>query len=133
MTFTRLAAVCCLTGELDRAIARSEECLRISEELGEQWSRGTALWTRRAARWLSGDVGHAIEDTLACLRIKEWLGDLHTITMAIDLLAVCLVAQEDLAGAAGLCGAGDAFWKMLHAPIQQGPYYAEIRRSAAET
>jgi non-specific serine/threonine protein kinase len=107
--------------------------LRISEELGEQWSRGTALWTRGAARWLSGDVGHAIEDTLACLRIKESLGDLHTITMAIDLLAVCLVAQEDFARAAGLCGAGDAFWKMLHAPIQQGPYYAEIRRSAAET
>ena len=53
--------------------------------------------------------------------------------MAIDLLAVCLVAQEDFARAAGLCGAGDAFWKMLRAPIQQGPYYAEIRRSAAET
>jgi predicted ATPase/DNA-binding CsgD family transcriptional regulator len=122
VTFTRLAAVCCLTGELDRAIA-----------LGEQWSRGTALWTRGAARWLSGDVGHAVEDTLACLRIKESLGDLHTITMAIDLLAVCLVAQEDFARAAGLCGAGDAFWKMLRAPIQQGPYYAEIRRSAAET
>src|SRR5438034_8312805 len=34
---------------------------------------------------------------------------------------------------AELCGAGDAFWKMLRAPIQQGPYYAEIRRSAAET
>jgi predicted ATPase/DNA-binding CsgD family transcriptional regulator len=133
VTFTRLAAVCCLTGELDRAIALSEECLRISEELGEQWSRGTALWTRGAARWLSGDVGHAVEDTLACLRIKESLGDLHTITMAIDLLAVCLVAQEDFARAAGLCGAGDAFWKMLRAPIQQGPYYAEIRRSAAET
>jgi hypothetical protein len=33
VTFTRLAAVCCLTGELDRAIALSEECLRISEEL----------------------------------------------------------------------------------------------------
>ena len=121
VTFTRLAAVCCLTGELDRAIALSEECLRISEELGEQWSRGTALWTRGAARWLSGDVGHAVEDTLACLRIKESLGDLHTITMAIDLLAVCLVAQEDFARAAGLCEAGDAFWKMLRAPIQQGP------------
>jgi DNA-binding CsgD family transcriptional regulator len=133
VTFTRLAAVCCLTGELDRAIALSEECLRISEELGEQWARGTALWTRGAARWLSGDVAHAVEDTLACLRIKESLGDLHTTTMAIDLLAVCLVAQEDFARAAELCGAGDAFWKMLRAPIQQGPYYAEIRRSAAET
>ena len=67
------------------------------------------------------------------MRIKELLGDLHTITMAIDLLAVCLVAQEDFARAAVLCGAGDSFWKMLRAPIQQGPYYAEIRRSAAET
>jgi predicted ATPase/DNA-binding CsgD family transcriptional regulator len=133
VTFTRLGAVCCLTGELGRAIALSEECLRISEELGEQWSRGTALWTRGAARWLSGDIGPAVEDTLACLRIKESLGDLHTITMAIDLLAVCLVAQEDFARAAELCGAGDAFWKTLRAPIQQGPYYAEIRRSAAET
>jgi non-specific serine/threonine protein kinase len=133
VTFTRLGAVCCLTGELDRAIALSEQCLRISEERGEQWSRGTALWTRGAARWLSGDVGHAIEDTLACLRIKESLGDLHTITMAIDLLAVCLVAQEDFTRAAALCGAGDSFWKTLRAPIQQGPYYAEIRRIAAET
>jgi non-specific serine/threonine protein kinase len=133
VTLTRLGAVCCLTGELDRAIRLSEECLRISEELGEQWSRGTALWTRGAARWLSGDVSHAIEDTLACLRIKESLEDLHTITMAIDLLAVCLVAQEEYLRAAELCGAGDSFWTMLRAPIQQGPYYAEIRRNAADT
>ena len=133
VTFTRLAAVCCLTGELDRASALSEQCLRTAEELGEQWSRGTALWTRGAAHWLSGDVGHAVEDTLACLRIKESLGDLHTITMAIDLLAVCLVAQDDFVRAAELCGAGDSFWKTLRAPVQQGPYYAEIRRSAAET
>lgn len=133
VTLTRLGAVCCLTGELDRAIRLSEECLRISEELGEQWSRGTALWTRGAARWLSGDVSHAIEDTLACLRIKESLEDLHTTTMAIDLLAVCLVAQEDYLRAAELCGAGDSFWTTLRAPIQQGPYYAEIRRNAADT
>jgi non-specific serine/threonine protein kinase len=133
VTFARLGAVCCLTGELDRAISLSEECLRISEELGEQWSRGTALWTRGAARWLSGDVSQAIEDTLACLRIKESLDDLHTMTMAIDLLAVCLVAQEDYLRAAELCGAGDSFWRTLRAPIQQGPYYAEIRRNAAGT
>jgi non-specific serine/threonine protein kinase len=132
-SLARLAAVCCLTGELDRAISLSEECLRLSEARGEQWARGTALWTRGAARWLSGDVSHAVEDTLACLRIKESLGDLHTITMAIDLLAVCLVAQEDYDRAAVLCGAGDSLWQTLRAPVQQGPYYAEIRRNAAET
>jgi predicted ATPase/DNA-binding CsgD family transcriptional regulator len=129
----RLASVCCLTGELDRAVALSEESLRRSEALGEQWSRGTALWIRGAARWLSGDVEHSIADTLACLRIKESLGDLHSITMAIDLLAVCLVAQADYLRAAELCGAGDSLWKTLRAPIQQGPHYAEIRRNAAET
>ncbi len=132
-SFARLASVCCLTGQLDRAIGLSEECLRLSEALGDQWARGTALWIRGAARWLSGDVGLAIEDTLACLRIKESLGDLHTITMAIDLLAVCLVAQSDFGRAAELCGAGDALWKILRAPVQQGPHYAEIRRSAADT
>src|SRR6266852_4136109 len=132
-SFARLASVCCLTGELDRAIGLSEECLRLSEALGGQWARGTALWARGAARWLSGDVGRAIEDTLACLRITEPLGDLHAITMAIDLMAVCLVAQGDYARAAELCGAGDSLWKTLRAPVQRGPHYAEIRRSAADT
>jgi predicted ATPase/DNA-binding CsgD family transcriptional regulator len=129
----RLASVCCLTGELDRAIGLSEDGLRRCDELGDQWAKGTVLWIRGAARWLSGDVGQAIEDALACLRIMERLGDLHTITMSIDLLAVCLVAQEDFVRAAELSGAGDSLWKILNAPVQQGPYYAEIRRNAAET
>ena len=132
-SFARLASVCCLTGEFDRAIGLSEECLRISEALGEEWGRGFALWIRGAARWLSGDVDRAVDDTLACLRIKESLGDLHGITMAIDLLAVCLVAQGDHGRAAVLCGVGDSLWTTLRAPIQQGPHYAEIRRSAADT
>jgi non-specific serine/threonine protein kinase len=132
-SFARLASVCCLSGELDRAIGLSAECLRVCDTMGDQWARGTALWIRGAARWLSGDVSQAIEDTLACLRIKESLGDLHTMTMAIDLMAVCLVAQADYGRAAELCGAGDALWKTLRAPVQQGPHYAEIRRSAAGT
>ena len=132
-SFARLASVCCLTGELDRAIRLSAECLGLCDSMGDQWARGTALWIRGAARWLSGDVSQAIEDTLACLRIKESLGDLHTITMAIDLMAVCLVAQAGYVRAAELCGAGDSLWKTLRAPVQQGPHYAEIRRSAADT
>ena len=52
---------------------------------------------------------------------------------AYHLIHPVMVAGIIVCAAAGLCGAGDAFWKMLHAPIQQGPYYAEIRRSAAET
>lgn len=131
--YTRLASVCCLTGEYDRAINLSEESLRISEARGDQWGRGFALWVRGAARWLAGDLRHAVDDALASLRIKESLGDLHGITIAIDLLAVCLMTQADFGRAAVLCGVGDSLWKTLHAPIQQGPHYAEIRRHAAET
>jgi predicted ATPase/DNA-binding CsgD family transcriptional regulator len=129
----RLASVCCLTGELDRAVSLSEDCLKRCTELGDQWGRGAALWIRGAARWLSGDAGRAIEDALACLRIKESLGDLYWITTSIDLLAVALVAQGDYERAAELSGAGDSLWQILGAPVQQGPYYAEIRRDAAET
>jgi non-specific serine/threonine protein kinase len=132
-TVARLAAVCCMAGEVDRAIGLCEEGLVLSEAVDEQWGRGLVLWIRGGARWLLGDVSRGVEDTLACLRIKESLGDLHGITMSIDLLAVCLVAQADYARAAELCGAGDALWKTLRAPIQQGPHYAAIRQSAADT
>jgi hypothetical protein len=71
-SFARLASVCCLTGELDRAIGLSEDCLRHCEALGDQWARGTALWIRGAARWLSGDTGLALKDTLACGSRSPW-------------------------------------------------------------
>jgi non-specific serine/threonine protein kinase len=133
VTYSRLASVCLLTFELDRAVKLSEECVRRCDELGEQWARGTALWTRGAARWLSGDNAAAIEDVLACLRIKERLGDLHTIAMSFDLLSVCLVATGDVERAAVLHGASEKLWTLLNAPVLMGPAYAEIRKSGADT
>jgi non-specific serine/threonine protein kinase len=133
VTYSRLASVCLLTFELDRAVKLSEECVRRCDELGEQWARGTALWTRGAARWLSGDNVAAIEDALACLRIKERLGDLHTIAMSFDLLSVCLVATGDVERAAALHGASEKLWTLLNAPALMGPAYAEIRKSGADT
>jgi non-specific serine/threonine protein kinase len=133
VTYSRLASVCLLTFELDRAVKLSEECVRRCDELGEQWARGTALWTRGAARWLSGDNAAGIEDALACLRIKERLGDLHTIAMSFDLLSVCLVATGDVERAAVLHGASEKLWTLLNAPVLMGPAYAEIRKSGADT
>ncbi|HEY6496214.1 MAG TPA: LuxR C-terminal-related transcriptional regulator [Trebonia sp.] len=133
VTYSRLASVCLLTFELDRAVKLCEQCLRRCDESGEQWARGTALWTRGASRWLSGDNTTAIEDALACLRIKERLADLHTIAMSFDLLSVCLVATGDFERSAVLHGAGESLWTLLNAPVLMGPAYAEIRRSAADT
>jgi non-specific serine/threonine protein kinase len=132
VTDSRLASVCLLTFELDRAAELCEECLRRCEELGEQWARGTALWTRGAARWLSGDNAAAIADALACLQIKEQLDDLHTIAMSFDLLSVCLAGTGDFERTAVLHGASERLWTLLNAPVLMGPAYTEIRKSGAD-
>jgi predicted ATPase/DNA-binding CsgD family transcriptional regulator len=133
VTYSRLASVCLLTGELDRAVRLCQECLRRCAEVGEQWARGTALWVRGAARWLSGDAASAIEDVLVCLRLKESINDLHTIAMSFDLLAICRVALAEYELATVLYGAGDTLWTLLAAPVLMGPAYAEIRQSAPDT
>jgi non-specific serine/threonine protein kinase len=133
VTYGRLASVCLLAFDLDRAVALCEECLRRCDETGEQWARGTALWVRGGARWLSGDNAAAIGDALACLRIKDEAGDLHTTAMCFDLLTVCLVATGEFERAAVLYGAGDALWTLLSAPVLMGPGYAEIRKGGADT
>lgn len=130
-TYARLASVCLLQFDIDRAISLCEEYLRRCDETGEQWGRGTALWTHGAGRWLSQDLEGAVADVLACLEIKEKLGDLHTITMSFDLLAVCYAGLGDYQRAAVLYGAGDKNWKLLGAPVQLGPGYTEIRDSAS--
>ena len=132
VTYSRLASVCLLTGEVDRAFQLCQECLRRCDEVGEQWARGTALWVRGAARWLSGDAAAAIEDVLVCLRLKESINDLHTIAMSLDLLAICRVAQAEFELATVLYGAGDTLWTLLAAPVLMGPAYAEIRQSAPD-
>ncbi|HEY5395379.1 MAG TPA: LuxR C-terminal-related transcriptional regulator [Trebonia sp.] len=133
VVYCRLAGVCVLAGELDRAVQLCEECLRRCEETGEQWARGAALWVRGATRCLSGDITAAIADCLSCLRIKRSVNDLHTIAMSFDLLCVCRVATAEFELAAVLHGAGEALWTLLNAPVLMGPAYAEIRKGAADT
>jgi ATP/maltotriose-dependent transcriptional regulator MalT len=133
--YSRLASACVLAFDLDRAIALCEECIRRCDEAGEQWARSTAVWVRGGARWMSGDNDRAMADALACLAVKDALGDLHTTTMCIDLIAVCLASRgasgADYARSAELCGAGDTMWEVLNAPLQMGPAYSEIRKDAA--
>ena len=133
--YSRLASACLVAFDLDRAIALCEECMRRCDAAGEQWARSAALWVRGAARWLSGDGDRAIEDALACLAVNDAAADLHTTTMCLDLIAVCLASRgagdADYARSAELCAAVDAMPQVLHAPLPMGPAYAGIREDAA--
>ncbi len=132
-----------MTLDLDRAVALCEECMRRCEATGEQWARSTALWVRGAARWMSGDNDRAIEDALDGLRVKERArrpahdADVHRPDRGVPGRARCALRRcpaggsADFARAAVLCGAGDALWRVLNAPVLMGPTYAEIRKDAA--
>ncbi|HEX4831975.1 MAG TPA: LuxR C-terminal-related transcriptional regulator [Trebonia sp.] len=105
--FSRLASAALVASDLDRAVALCEECVRRCDELGEQWARSTAIWTQAAARWLGGDAEGALLDSLRCLQVKEAIGDLHTATMCVDLIAVCLATRGG-AALAGLAAGNEA-------------------------
>jgi predicted ATPase/DNA-binding CsgD family transcriptional regulator len=131
--YGRLASAYLVALQLDYAIELCEEGARTCEAMGDQWALGTVVWVRGAARFLSGDNEAAVADALATLRIEEALGDLRTMTMCLDLIAVALAArgdagQGDFVRAAELCGAGDAMWETLNAPLQMGLAYAGIRK-----
>jgi non-specific serine/threonine protein kinase len=126
--YGRLASACLVALQLDYAIELCEEGARTCEAMGDQWALGTVVWVRGAARFLSGDNEAAVADALAVLRIEEALGDRRTMTMCLDLIAVALAARGDFTRAAELCGASDAMWQTLNAPMQMGLAYAEIRK-----
>jgi non-specific serine/threonine protein kinase len=130
-TYGRLAAVCLQSRDLDQALKFSEECLRRCAELGEQWAHSTALCARGTARLLAGDYRTAIEDILACLRVKEQLGDLNTIAMCFDVLALSLVGTGEVERAAVLRGAADALWTLLNPQVLIGPGYMRSREDGA--
>ena len=133
VTYSRLASVCLLLSDLDRAVKLSEECLRRCAELGEQWARGTALWTRGVARWMSGDNAAATADALACLRIKAELAGLPTMAMSFDLLTLCLTGAGDFERAVVLHGVSESVRTLLNAPQLMGTAYREIVERAADT
>jgi non-specific serine/threonine protein kinase len=108
--------------------------MALSAETGDQWASSTATWVRGATRWLSGDPDGGIADALASLAVKDSLGDIHTTTMGIDLVAVCLTTRGgpgDLTRAATLYGASDAQWEILGLSLMVGQFYTEMCRGMA--
>ncbi len=133
-TYSRLASVCLLTFELDRAVRLCEECMRRCDELGEQWARGTALWVAR--RGPLAVRRHRRRDRGRARLPADQGGRSATCTRSRCPSTCCRSAwwrTGDFERTAVLHGAERALWTLLNAPVLMGPAYAEIRKSAADT
>jgi DNA-binding CsgD family transcriptional regulator len=121
-----LAAICCLKGELEQAIALSEDCLRLSGDSGERWCHSYALYSRGLARGMKGEIGPAADDGRAALRMKWDIGDRMGVAMVVDLLGGVAMAVGDAERASRLFGAAENMWLTLGSPMF-GRGYTEVK------
>ncbi|MFG2006463.1 ATP-binding protein [Spirillospora sp. NPDC048911] len=122
-----LAALHCLTGEIDRALEYCEECRVISAACGEQWCLAYSTWVRGLAHCLRGDPQAASVEARRTLRLMRELNDRLGGAMALDLAAGCAGFTGAYERSARLFGAADRMWRIVGAPMFFGPGYLSLR------
>jgi len=122
-----LAALHCLTGDIDRALEYCEECRVVSEAAGDQWCLAYATWVRGLAHCFRGDTALASADALRTLRLMRALNDRLGGAMALDLAAGCAGFGDAHERSARLFGAADRLWTTAGAPMFFGPAYLALR------
>ncbi|MFI0452391.1 ATP-binding protein [Actinomadura sp. 6N118] len=122
-----LAALHCLTGDIDRALEYCEECRVVSAASGDQWCLAYATWVRGLAHCLRGDPQAASAETQRTLRLMRGLNDRLGSAMALDLAAGCAGFTGSSERSARLFGAADRMWRIVGAPMFFGPAYLSLR------
>ncbi|MBO2447361.1 AAA family ATPase [Actinomadura barringtoniae] len=122
-----LAALHCLTGDVDRALEYCEECRVVSEAAGDQWCLAYATWVRGLAYCFRGENTVASGEALRALRLMRALNDRLGGAMALDLAAGCSGFNGAHERSARLFGAADRLWTTVGAPMFFGPAYLALR------
>ncbi|KAB2342084.1 ATP-binding protein [Actinomadura rudentiformis] len=122
-----LAALHCLTGDIDRALEYCEECQVLSAASGDQWCLAYATWVRGLAHCLRGDPQTASVEAQRTLRLMRGLNDRLGSAMALDLAAGCAGFTGSAERSARLFGAADRMWRIVGAPMFFGPAYLSLR------
>jgi predicted ATPase/DNA-binding CsgD family transcriptional regulator len=121
-----------LQGDYDHAVAYAEECVRITREHGEQWTRSWGLVVLGLALWLRGDHREAIPPLRESIAIKRTLHDLFGLGMAVEFLAWSLTCTDRHKEAAGLFGTLERIWPLVGVPLMGIQPLAEIHQENKE-
>lgn len=123
-----LAAV--MMGDVDRAIALTDQCRDLCAVHGERWVLSWMIWVLALSSWVAGDLRNAASQARDALRQKDALNDHLGIPFCVELLAWIAHQQGDPHGAAMLFGAADSFWERVGRPLFG---YANLIRWSTET
>ncbi|WP_019630554.1 ATP-binding protein [Actinomadura atramentaria] len=131
-----LSVACTLRGDTDAALGHAERAVAVTERSGDLWCRSYGLCVRGLARLLAGDAAAALTDVRAGLAVKRDLGDRLGVSLALDMVAACLVTLDQPMQAARLLGCADRLRRYTGTTLF-GPQHALLRevyeRTAVET
>ncbi|MFI9101403.1 ATP-binding protein [Streptomyces fildesensis] len=113
MAQVELAMAVAFRGDLERAVALSEEVRDICRDHGERWALAYALYVLGYAAWLGGDPATARELVEECLVIDHAFHDLVGAVLAIELLALITEGEGAPYEAAVLQGAAGRVWRSV--------------------
>lgn len=109
-----LAMAYAFDGELETALALSEEARDISSDTGERWVLSYALYLLAYVHMVRGDHARARELSWECLAIKRDFHDVLGMTIALEHLAP-LTAARAPERAATMLGAAEGGWRLVGA------------------
>ncbi|PQM45422.1 LuxR C-terminal-related transcriptional regulator [Mycobacterium talmoniae] len=99
-------------GDFGRALTCHEQCLQITEPVGESWARGYSTWIAGFTHWCRGDVPTAMTLYQRALGISHRIDDPVGIGLCFEGLAWIAAASEP-ERAAELLGAADGVWARI--------------------
>ncbi|WP_246154715.1 ATP-binding protein [Saccharopolyspora hirsuta] len=130
MSLVQAGLVACLRGETDRASGYAQECLQITAEAGELWTRSWGLVVRGLASWMRGDADDAVTHLRESIGIKSRFNDLFGLGMAAEVLAWSHVSRGEHDRAARLFGVLDRLWQLVGVPLMGAQQLLDYRYRA---
>ncbi|TDD86569.1 ATP-binding protein [Actinomadura rubrisoli] len=115
-----------MAGDPAAAVRYASEAVRVTEAAGEHWCRSYGLCARGLATLMSGDAEGALPDLRAGLRIKRDLDDRLGVSLALDIVGICLIGLGDAVRGVRLLAAAD--WTRDYTGTSMfGPQHALLR------
>jgi predicted ATPase/DNA-binding CsgD family transcriptional regulator len=129
-TISLLAITEGIAGNTDRSLDYHQQCVALTEPIGEKWLRSLSLWITGLTTLALGDVRAATDLELQSLGLSSSMDDRLGMALCLDALAWIAAASDPLR-AARLLGAADGLWQTMGTSTLVNPGLA-TRREACE-
>ncbi|MEQ7123072.1 LuxR C-terminal-related transcriptional regulator [Actinopolymorpha sp. B11F2] len=106
-----------LRGDVDRAVARLTDGLKLCVSLNERWTLSCTEWNLSVTWWAAGNVREAAKYAGDALRKKAELDDQFGIPFCLEVLAWVAASDSHPHRAAVLFGAVRRMWDLIGRPL----------------